>query len=298
LLLGTSLAVLAACSGGEDPRLLPDHTLGPETTTTTRPVYEDLEGIPVLAEVAHPPGSPLGDGLVTPPGTNLLGDTLPVGPEESIDGEPVDDDGWRALFVVTGDPAAALADLEAQYGAVGAAHPDWELRLFCIRQAPEPLAPLPTSELLVHLRKPTIGGSAGVRRFVTGETAPLPGGFAQPAVPGGRLGFDDDADDPVLHALTVPEGTFEVVPAFAALTTSRNIGYQTLLRIDGEPEAVADDLSAQIRRFGYPVEVEQRRDDGVDVTRLTSDDPAYYSIEVVDGGPGHRWASVVTDPGD
>lgn len=80
--------------------------------------YDEVDGVPVLAGAYRTDGD-LGDGLVVPEGTALLGDVLPatemfVPPFPGRDG-----DGWEATLLMVGDMADVLDDLARQATDLG-----------------------------------------------------------------------------------------------------------------------------------------------------------------------------------
>jgi hypothetical protein len=78
------------------------------------PSPQQVAGIPVLAGATSPPGAPLGDGFVVPDGTVLVATPLPAEDDATFYGEPVIDDGWRALLLLTGDPSDTLRSMLRQ----------------------------------------------------------------------------------------------------------------------------------------------------------------------------------------
>jgi hypothetical protein len=79
--------MLAACSSDR-----------PSTAT------KKLEGIPTLAGATQPPGTKLGNGFTVASGAALIADVFPLGVGEALSNLPIEDRGWRALLLITGDP--------------------------------------------------------------------------------------------------------------------------------------------------------------------------------------------------
>ena len=98
-----AVVVVAACGGDGDD--------DPQAT--------EIAGIPVLEGHTAGPGAELGDGFTVADGSVLLGDPVPTGVAFEHRGEPIDDRGWRALLLVTGDAGEVLESYARQAAAVG-----------------------------------------------------------------------------------------------------------------------------------------------------------------------------------
>jgi hypothetical protein len=70
----------------------------------------------VLAGHTAGPGTALGDGFTVADGTVLLGGVVPTGTAVEYEGELIEDRGWRALLLVTGD-AIGVLDAYAEQAA-------------------------------------------------------------------------------------------------------------------------------------------------------------------------------------
>jgi hypothetical protein len=90
-----------------------------EAAPTPSPTVTEVSGIPVLAGTTRGPGTPLRDGLEVAEGTVLLGTVFPTGAAVSINGVPVEDRGWRASLLVTGDPVEVMRAYLAQAADAG-----------------------------------------------------------------------------------------------------------------------------------------------------------------------------------
>ena len=304
--LAAAVIVIVAIAVRDDP----DRTIrtGPSsstsTTTSTTPFdteVVDRAGIPVLAGASRPAGTPLRDGLRVPDGAWLLAEPLPLGFELTYRGEDVDDQGWRATLLVTGDLDAVLNDLNTQlHEQLPLPDPLWHVTLTLIRQETDAFIAAPTSHLQISYSKPSAGTPRDepIGTNVYRPTSELPSVWSRPAQPGEPFGWAGDN----VSALTMPADAYEVTHSFAALDTARHISYGTILRIDGDTTPVADDLMRQLTELGTCPTSAVREDDGKAITRVTADDPSchpgYYRIDILDGGPGHRWAFIKTNPGD
>jgi hypothetical protein len=91
LLLAIAL-LLAACAGDDDDDL----------------GVTEVAGIPVLGEHTSGAGAELGDGFTVVDGTVLLGDVVPTGADVEFEGRIIEDRGWRAMLLVTGDAETVL----------------------------------------------------------------------------------------------------------------------------------------------------------------------------------------------
>ena len=67
-----------------------------------------LQGIATLAGATRPPGTKLGNGFTVAPGTALIADAFPLGDATVLAGRSIEDRGWRAYLIVTGDPHGVI----------------------------------------------------------------------------------------------------------------------------------------------------------------------------------------------
>lgn len=79
----------------------------------------DRAAPPLESALSDPPGTTLGDGFSVAEGTRLLGHTFPSVIAGYHNDEPIQDDGWVASLLVTGDLDDVLAAYRAQANAAG-----------------------------------------------------------------------------------------------------------------------------------------------------------------------------------
>jgi hypothetical protein len=78
-----------------------------------------IAGMPVLEGATRGAGTPLGSGFTVAEGSVLLGAPFPTGIGIEYRGEPLEDAGWSALLLVTGEGRAVFDAYAAQAEAVG-----------------------------------------------------------------------------------------------------------------------------------------------------------------------------------
>lgn len=232
--------------------------------------FDDVAGVPLLAG-AYRESGPLADGLEVPEGTVLLGDVL-YDDALYLHGN-VTVEGWTAGFLVVGDLDDVVADVARQAADLGLGTPvDEYRRAGC---SPQPWLP-GTVECSASWESPAQRLSADVLRGTTDEgrpvsvlwltsdrggrpdagvpeeqdlempDEPLPGGWPEPPGPGDGLGEGIVGPDGGVVSLRVPDGARAVMTAWPTGGTGTN--YDAVLAVDGDLDAVLDDLAAQIER--------------------------------------------------
>lgn len=78
-----------------------------------------VAGMPVLKDATHGPGRDLGAGFTVVDGSILLGETFPIGVAFEYNGRPVEDRGFSASLLVTGDARRVLDAYAAQAAVIG-----------------------------------------------------------------------------------------------------------------------------------------------------------------------------------
>lgn len=73
-----------------------------------------VHGIPVLKSALSPAGTDLGSGFEVPAGTVLVGATVPNEIVVVHRGRPIEDRGWTAWMLMSGDPRHALDSVVRQ----------------------------------------------------------------------------------------------------------------------------------------------------------------------------------------
>lgn len=84
-----------------------------------RPSIVRVQGVPVLADATKDAGTSLGNGFSVVEGSLLLGAVLPSGSAGSFGGVPIEDDGWRAMLLMTGDARDVFDAYAEQAAAIG-----------------------------------------------------------------------------------------------------------------------------------------------------------------------------------
>jgi hypothetical protein len=72
------------------------------------------QGVPVLDGATKESGTKLGNGFTVAPGSVLIGDVFPTGAERRVGDRTLEDRGWHAFLLVTGDPAQVLAHYQRE----------------------------------------------------------------------------------------------------------------------------------------------------------------------------------------
>ena len=251
--------------------------LADDASDTSDDGFDDVAGVPLLAG-AYRESGPLADGLEVPEGTVLLGDVLYDDALYTYDGVGVE--GWTAGFLVVGDLDDVVADVARQAADLGLGTPvDEYLRAECAQQ---PWLP-GTVECSASWEGPAQLLRANVLRGTADEgrpvsvlwltsnrrgrpdagvpeeqdldmpDEPLPGGWPEPPGPGDGLGEGIVRPDGGVVSLRVPDGARAVVAPWP--TGGNDANYDALLAVDGDLDAVLDDLAGQIEaRVGDPTQ--------------------------------------------
>jgi hypothetical protein len=239
------------------------------------------QGVPVLDGATKDSGTKLGNGFTVAPGSVLIGDVFPVGVGRRVGNRSVEDRGWQAFLLVTGDPTQVLAHYQHEakdaamplraygsdtstpapmckvepvegYVCRGAGYADEDDRarsfsLTIVRRMGDGrgLASIPQSYATLQysdLDALTSGRSAYLVSPLPGPDAPaLPEGWPSPAGPGDRVDWGNPRAGPIIVEA-------QSRAAIAPLVMARVVGLSpgVILRIDGRPLPV---LRAYQRQF-------------------------------------------------
>jgi hypothetical protein len=251
-------------------------------------------------ELLRPPGTQLGDDLVVPDGTSLIGTRFP-GHE---------DGAWSAVLLIEDDPFDVVRSLVEQSEAAGldiganhfqgnacmvfdgtllecglvAAGADPERSYsFSLRWGREQGA---TYRHLLVSRNPSMHGTGPTITAVETDLPPAPESVDawEPPDVGEPLAeppkwFDE-------RVVVREEGTTMLAPAGPAWCVTG--GYNAVLRVEGEPDEVVAGYAAQFDELGF---------DG-DVTRSTFEGRGIRAARHTTAGGGNLDAIVVTGEGD
>lgn len=99
--------------------LLMPTTIGCSSGPPAEPEAIVIAGIPVLEGATSPAGTELRNGFVVPEGAVLVGPTFDRGVRLVIDDVEIENEGWTAVLLVTGDPVDVLEGLLADAIAAG-----------------------------------------------------------------------------------------------------------------------------------------------------------------------------------
>ena len=285
------------------------------TALRSEPV-KDAMLIPLAAEAVRPAGSPLRDGFTVAPGTVAVGDAFPLGALVAVAGEPIEDDGWRAYLVVTGDLVAVVEHYRREARQLGVAlqparscgvHPAAiaisddpqrgtllceasggdgrriDVRVRVLRGA----EPRPASWAIVEVNKSRVSGQdpGTARPMLFEEVAPqLPETWSPLAGAGDTFAFGTRPD-----ALKVEPGSRGAAPVFDDLRC-----FALVLVVNDDPEVVAERYRDQFReKVQLPVPaLSERNDDGFTLWQTRVDFPGGggYRIEAFEERRTHeRW---------
>jgi hypothetical protein len=294
------------------------------SATAATLLYEETRAdagpVPVAAGSTKPEGTALPDGFTVAPGAVAVGDVFPFGALVAVAGKPVEDDGWRAYLVVTGDPIAVVDHYRREAREMGVALQP--LRACGIHPAAIAISDDPMRGTLLCEASGGDGKHIDVRVRVLRGAEPRPASWATVEVNKSRLtGRDPGAAPPVVveDAAPVLSSSWPPLPragdtfAFGTRPDVLKIEagsraaahvfddlrcFALVLVLDDDAETVAERYRDQFR--GKLVELpapplSKRHDDGFTIWQTGVDFPGGggYQIEVFEERRTHkRWGIV------
>lgn len=267
----------------------------------------DAGPVPVADGTTKPEGAALRDGFTVAPGAVAVGDVFPFGALVAVAGKPIEDYGWRAYLVVTGDPIAVVEHYRREAREIGVALQP--LRPCGIHPTAIAISDDPMRGTLLCEASGGDGKNIDVRVRVLRGSEPRPASWATVEVNRSQVtGQDPGAAPPVViedaapllasswpplpragdtfafgtrpDALKVEPGSRGAAHVFDDLRC-----FALVLVVDDDPEAVAERYRDQFREklVELPVPpLSKRHDDGFTVWQTGVDFPGGggYRIEV------------------